>query len=124
MDTIRILLVDDDHFSREPMRDWLLNLNFFVDEAVDCEDALNKVQEQGGDYDVALIDQVLGTGRDGIETMKEMHKLSPHIQVIIFTGWGDQKSGVRALQEGAYRYLLKPVDPEGFSACTDRISIT
>lgn len=112
MDTIRILLVDDDHFSREPMRDWLLNLNFLVDEAVDCEEALNKVRQQNGNYDVALIDQVLGTGRDGIETMKELHKLSPLTQAIIFTGWGDQRSGVRALQEGAYRYLLKPVDPE------------
>lgn len=60
MDTIRILLVDDDHFSREPMRDWLLNLNFLVDEAVDCEEALNKVRQQNGNYDVALIDQVLG----------------------------------------------------------------
>lgn len=111
MDTIRILLVDDDPYFREPLKEWLENQNFTVDEAADSQEALLKVKQAAGNYDAALIDQVLDHGPDGIETMKIIHQLYPNIQVIIFTGWGDQKTGVRALQEGAYRYLLKPVDP-------------
>jgi DNA-binding response OmpR family regulator len=112
MENICVLLVDDDPHFREPMRDWLKNMGFKVSEAANCEEALQTVVELNGSCDIALIDQVLGKGPDGIETMKEIHKQFPDLQTIIFTGWGDQKSGVRALQEGAYRYLLKPVDPE------------
>lgn len=113
MESIRVLLVDDELASREPMKLWLEAKGFQVDEASNPEEALRQVGQLQGNYVAALVDQVLGLGPDGIETMKMIHNACPNLPVIIFTGWSvQQEAGIRALREGAIRYLLKPVNPE------------
>jgi len=63
------------------------------------------------DVDVVLTD-ISMPGCDGLEVMRAAHKLDPDLPVLFMTGMPTVETAVQALEFGAYRYLLKPVDPE------------
>jgi EAL domain-containing protein (putative c-di-GMP-specific phosphodiesterase class I)/CheY-like chemotaxis protein len=63
------------------------------------------------DVDVVLTD-ISMPGCDGLEVMRAAHKLDPDLPVLFMTGMPTVETAVQALELGAYRYLLKPVDPE------------
>jgi GAF domain-containing protein/ActR/RegA family two-component response regulator len=105
---IRVLLVDDEESFRKPMMERLTKRNFQVEEAASGPEALAKAQGCGGNYHVAIIDQIMGPP-NGIETMRQLHQLYPAIEVIILTGWGDMEPGEKAMEMGAYRYMSKPI---------------
>lgn len=48
------------------------------------------------------------TGMDGIETLKEIKKISPLTEVILLTGHATVESGIKGIELGAYDYLMKP----------------
>jgi EAL domain-containing protein (putative c-di-GMP-specific phosphodiesterase class I)/CheY-like chemotaxis protein len=63
------------------------------------------------DVDVVVTDITM-PGADGLEVMRAAHKLDPDLPVLLMTGMPTVETAVQALERGAYRYLLKPVDPE------------
>jgi GAF domain-containing protein/FixJ family two-component response regulator len=109
----RILLVDNQVDAREWLAEWLRRSDHFeVDTAANSSQCLDKVRAAEGNYDVIVMDLFLDNGHDGIETMKEVKQLFPGIETIIITGFGGAQEGVRAMNEGAYRYVLKPFQKE------------
>ncbi len=107
---VRVLLLDDEESLRVPLKRFLeKNFGYHVDAIASGGEALQKVEEVQGHYDVALIDEVLLDKRDGIQVMEEIKARYPDIECIVFTGWGTE-SRQRALQAGAFRYLEKPFD--------------
>ena len=122
MHTIKLLLVDDEKSFIEPMKKWLIRKNYEVDAVMNGLDAVEKVRQAEGNYTVVFIDQTMLEGPDGIETMKCIHQDYPDQYAIIFTGWGDKESGVRAMKEGAYRYLSKPFDHDEIDILIESIA--
>jgi len=59
--------------------------------------------------DLVLSDLVL-PDIDGLEVLARLRKLDAAIPVIIMTAYGSVESGVRAMHEGAYDYVTKPLD--------------
>ena len=59
--------------------------------------------------DVVLSDLVL-PDIDGLEVLSRLRKLDASVPVIIMTAYGSVESGVRAMHEGAYDYVTKPLD--------------
>lgn len=59
--------------------------------------------------DVVLTDLAL-PDIDGIQVLRRLKKLDPSIPVLIMTAYGSVESGVRAMHEGAYDYVTKPLD--------------
>ena len=113
---VRLLVVDDEESLRIPLKRYLeRNFGYQVDAVGSSTAALEQARTRHGRYDVALIDEVLVEGLDGIETMQELQALYPDLEVIIFTGWGAQ-SKQRALRAGAFRYLEKPVNYDELAA--------
>jgi len=107
---LRVLLVDDENSLREPLTTYLTtNFGFDVHSAENGEEALQLLDIQQGQFDVALIDDLLLTPPTGIELMRQIKARYPEIESIIFTGWGTERRQ-RALKEGAFRYLEKPFD--------------
>jgi DNA-binding NtrC family response regulator len=49
-------------------------------------------------------------GMDGIETLQEIKKHYPLVEVIMLTGHGTTKTAVEGMKLGAFDYLLKPAD--------------
>ena len=113
---LRILLIDDEEDVREPLAKYLRReLGYQVDTAGDAKTALELLDGADGNYDVALIDDLLAPapGQDpepmGVTLTKEFKIRYPRVEIIVFTGRG-MKSALETLRAGAYRYLTKPLN--------------
>jgi DNA-binding NtrC family response regulator len=73
------------------------------------EDALAILQEKT--VDVVVLDVVM-PGMSGLEILSRIKKVFPHIQVVLLTGHGTTKDGIEGMRQGAFDYLMKPVDIE------------
>lgn len=49
---------------------------------------------------------------DGLETLKRLREVTPHIQVMMMSGHGSIDTAVRAIKLGAYDYIEKPLSLE------------
>jgi len=57
---------------------------------------------------------------EGLATLQELLKLSPHIKVIVVTGHGDQENALRSVALGAYDFYQKPVDTDTLQLLVER----
>jgi len=103
----KILVVDDDRNILKVIRMRLVSGGYYVTPVTGAEEALKLAEKEP--FDLALIDLKLN-GQDGIQLMKDIHHINPHIPVIILTAHGTIKSAVHAMKKGAYSYLTKPFD--------------
>src|SRR5262245_38996787 len=117
-ESLRVLLVEDEKSVREPLAQFLCDWHSYrVDPAAYVEQALRFVQAAEQPYHVAVIDDLLAPGagkapiRSGIELMRQIKKLSPRTEIIIFTGQGMERAP-DALRAGAFLYLPKTLNPD------------
>jgi len=104
-----VLVVDDERNTRIVLKKLLAGKGYEVDVAEDGEEALRwlKVHQ----CDVMLIDYKM-PGLNGVEVCRKVRELYPDITPIIVTAHGTIDTAVRAMREGAYDYLTKPVNPD------------
>lgn len=110
---MHILIVDDDEALAHMLSERLQRLesSFTIVTADTAENARRAVQETETAFDALLLDQRLdGSDVDGVTLMQELRRSSPRSDAIIFTGYDDSETGLRAFDAGAYRYLTKPFD--------------
>jgi two-component system, sensor histidine kinase len=112
----RVLLVDDNHDSREMYRAVLRAHGHDVCEAPDGERALALFQQRGADrpLDVAFIDIGLPGGMDGYELARRIRSLpmGREVRLVALTGYGFPEDRQQSKQAGFARHLVKPVEPE------------
>jgi len=58
-------------------------------------------------------------GMDGIETLGEIKRKYPMIEVIMLTGHATVSSAIEGMKRGAFDYLMKPTDIENFTEKID-----
>lgn len=102
----KVLLVDDEVDFTASLGKILRRRGFEVETASDGLIALERITHQA--FDVIVLD-VKMPGMDGIETLREIKKKKPTVEVIMLTGHGSVESGIQGLQLGAYNYIMKPV---------------
>jgi signal transduction histidine kinase/CheY-like chemotaxis protein len=109
----RVLLVDDNHDSREMYRAVLRAHGHEVCEAADAERAL-AVLAKGDPLDVAFIDIGLPGGMDGYELARRIrnHPLGHEVRLVALTGYGFPEDRLQSRMAGFARHLVKPVEPE------------
>jgi DNA-binding NtrC family response regulator len=104
---LRVLVVDDDQGLRFSLRETLAQAGGFeIDEAFDGLNAVEKVRAQG--YDLVLLDVDMPR-LNGLEALKLIKEHNPSTVVLIMTAYASIDDAVRAVKEGAYNYLSKPV---------------
>jgi signal transduction histidine kinase/CheY-like chemotaxis protein len=112
----RVLLVDDNHDSREMYRAVLLAHGHNVCEAPDGEHALALLQKmtEADTLDVAFIDIGLPGGMDGYELARRIrkHPLGANVRLVALTGYGFPEDRLLSKQAGFVKHLVKPVEPE------------
>ncbi len=108
----RILIVDDEFSVRDSLTHWFEADGYQVGAAGNANEALRKLDS--APWDVALVD-VKMPGMDGIALQKRFQEVAPQLLVIMITAYGSVESAVRALKQGAYDYITKPVDPDDLS---------
>jgi DNA-binding NtrC family response regulator len=106
-DSINVLLVDDEEDFVEMLSLRLEAVGEQVLPAYSGKDCLEVLETK--DVDVVILD-VKMPGMDGIETLKEIKKRFPLVQVILMTGHGTVETASEGKQLGAFDYLLKPAD--------------
>ena len=103
-----ILLVDDEVPFVDTMIKRLSKRNMDVLPAYGGEESLQKLAEHKR-VEVVVLD-VKMPGMDGIETLKEIKKQFPLVEVIMLTGHATVESAIEGMKLGAFDYLMKPSD--------------
>ncbi len=104
---LRVLVVDDDQGLRFSVRETLAQAGGFeIDEAFDGLNAVEKIR--ASHYDLVLLDVDMPR-LNGLEALKLIKEHDPSTVVLIMTAFASIDDAVRAVKEGAYNYLSKPV---------------
>lgn len=102
----RVLVVDDEPCITELLSRWLEETGGYrCDVAHGAEEALELLPSRQHDL---LISDVMMPGMSGLELLELAKSRRPDLAVLMATGVDDRRTAVRALQLGAYGYLLKP----------------
>jgi DNA-binding NtrC family response regulator len=103
--TARILIVDDDRSIRRTLEKFLIGEGY---EVATAQDAPGAIAAADGP-DLMLLDLGLpgGSGFDVLTAITD-HPNKP--TVVVVTARDDMQSTVKAIQLGAYEYLVKPID--------------
>jgi DNA-binding NtrC family response regulator len=105
-----VMLVDDEVPFVDTMTKRLNKRNLDIVAAHSGHEALEKLRADGT-VDVVILD-VKMPGMDGIETLREIKKAYPLVEVIMLTGHATVETGIEGMKLGAFDYLMKPCDIE------------
>lgn len=103
----KVLIVDDEKDFVEIFSLRLQETGERVFTAYSGQECLDVLEKEA--IDVVVLD-IKMPGMDGIETMREIKKRHPIVEVILLTGHGAIETAVSGMKLGAYDYLLKPAD--------------
>ena len=102
-----ILIVDDEPDIREILRYNLEKAGFNITEAVNGDDALDKVSK---DLDLAILD-IMMPGRDGYEVCRKIREQGNTVPIVFLTAMDREFDEVRGLEVGGEDYVRKPFSP-------------
>jgi two-component system response regulator HydG len=105
---IVILVVDDERDHADGIAEALEIVCAKAIAVYKGSDALEIVRSQR--VDVVVTDLKMEDDIDGLTLLKEISKYSRHTQVILITAYGTIDTCKEAIRQGAYDYLVKPID--------------
>ena len=109
MDTLKILVVDDESRMRKLVKDFLTKKNFQVLEAGDGEEAMDVFYKE---KDIALIIlDVMMPKMDGWQVCREI-RVNSKVPIIMLTARGDERDELQGFQLGVDEYISKPFSPK------------
>jgi len=103
-----IMLVDDEVLFVETMAKRLEKRNIEILLAFSGEECLEKLK-MNENLEVIVLDIVM-PGMNGLETLKEIKKVFPLIEVIMLTGNATIETAIEGMKLGAFDFLIKPCD--------------
>ncbi len=107
MDKMQMMLVDDEERFLSTTKKLLARKGYDVLTAASGLEALEILASQT--VHVVILD-VKMPGMDGMETLHEIKRRFPLVEVIMLTGHATVESAVEGLKSGATDYLVKPTD--------------
>lgn len=109
MDTVRILVIDDEKVIREGVERALVKSGYEIAKAEDGNRGLELLKENK--FDIVLTDLMM-PGLDGFAVLDWIQENQPHIQVIVITGFATVTKAVSAMKQGAFDFVGKPFTPD------------
>jgi len=113
-----ILVIDDESSQRQILAGYLKRKGYTVLEAGSGKDGINIALNN-------LIDIILTDFKmpdiTGLEVLKEVRKFNPETSIVLITAFGTIEDAVKAMKEGAYDYLTKPIDLDELEMLIKRI---
>src|SRR5262249_36257143 len=114
---IRVLIIDDEELHAKAVAESLQRVGYECVVATSGSAGARKMSEE--DFDVILTDLRMDD-MDGLAILRKAKEETPEGQVVVITGYGDVKSAVEAIKQGAANYLTKPVDMAELRAIVDK----
>jgi DNA-binding NtrC family response regulator len=103
----RILVVDDDASVCSVLALHLRDAEHQVDTAGSAAEAIERMSES---YDVMVVDMKMEGDESGLEVLQSAKSNDRLCQVIVLTAYGTLSNAVKAMNMGAFAYVLKEVD--------------
>ncbi len=107
MDEMSVLLVDDEKDFLEVLTKRLRKRKLRLVVANSGEEVLLRIRETP--IDVVVLDMRM-PGMDGLQTLREIKKISSLVEVIMLTGHANVEAAVEGMEAGAFDYMIKPVE--------------
>jgi DNA-binding NtrC family response regulator len=107
MEEISVLLVDDEREFLDVLTKRLRKRKLKLAVANSGAEAIRTVQQTP--IDVVVLDMKM-PHMDGLQTLREIKKISPAVEVVMLTGHANVEAAVAGMELGAFDYLMKPVD--------------
>lgn len=113
MSVKKVLVVDDEFIERDGLRYLIESKGFPVDvlEAPNGREALDVLRSQPIDI---LVSDIRMPFMDGLELMQHARTLDPKLTILLYTAYSEFEYARKAIELGAFGYLLKPIDPDNF----------
>src|SRR3990172_445503 len=105
----RVLLIGDEEGLVLTLVERLMLRGIEVEGVTSGADAIGRVQLVK--FDVVVLDMKM-PGIGGLEVMRRIRKEQPGIKFLLKAGRGSPEGGEEGMQEGAFAYLLKPINIE------------
>lgn len=105
----KILVIDDDQSIRKTLAGYLKKLNYEVLSAENGNEGIELIKNEHLDLVITDIKMPIA---DGFAVLKKVKNVDEHIPVIMMTAYDDMQSTVKAMQQGAYDYIEKPLEIE------------
>ena len=116
-DPLRVLIIDDEKAHAEAVAESLTRVGYDCVIATSGKAGADKIEKE--DFDVILTDLRM-QDLDGLALLRKAKQDLPEAEVVLITGYGDVKTAVEAIKEGASNYLTKPVDMGELRAIVDK----
>ncbi len=117
----KLLIVDDEEIEREGMAEFIPWSQYdieLVGTAWNGAEDLEKIQAE--QPDIVLTDIKMPV-MDGISLIRKTKALSPEIEFVVLSGYGEYEYTSQAMGEGVRHYLLKPCDEEKIAQILDKV---
>lgn len=105
-----VLVIDDEESILQSLKFMLGNSGYTVLTAASATEGLKTIKELEHELSVIVTDLFLPGGFDGFDIINAVKDLETHIPIIMITAFGNVETAVKAMQNGAYTFLTKPVD--------------
>lgn len=112
-----ILVVEDDQLQRSLITENLRQEGYEVFEAAGSQEALEIISQKP--VEIAVVDYKLGQ-ESGLELIKEFKRRNPLITPVMVTAFASIETAVEAIRQGAYDYVVKPIDFKKFLLVLER----
>ena len=107
MEKIKILLVDDEPDVTRILSKRLGRRGYECQAAANGQEAVDAMAQFA--FGVIIMDVKMPV-MDGMSALQIIHARWPKTQIILLSGHADMQLAVQAMSEGAFGYLMKPVD--------------
>ncbi len=102
-----VLIIDNDPSHAQTVAEAIERIGFTCRTALSGTEGAQRISER--EYDVIITDLMMND-IDGLGILARAKREQPDAEVILITGYGSVPSAVAAMQQGAFNYLLKPLD--------------
>ncbi|QQS37243.1 MAG: sigma-54-dependent Fis family transcriptional regulator [Ignavibacteriales bacterium] len=108
----KLMIVDDEQIVRQSLKHWFEEDGYLVETASDGESAFEKFER--GKFDLLFVDMKM-PGMSGLDLLIKVKAVDPDVVVILITAFASVPSAIKALKNGAFDYITKPIDPDELS---------
>ena len=117
MDSLTILVLDDELFVREELEEFLSLHNYRVLTAGLPSEAIKTLEENH--VDMAIFD-IKMPEMDGLSLLEIVKKRFPQVEVMMISGHGEMESVITAMRNGAIDYFKKPINMQNVLLAIER----
>ena len=114
---VKILVVDDEEIMLKLACDALRSQGHKVIGASGAFEALDRLKQEKFDF---ILTDIKMPEMNGLELIDAAHRINPSMGAIFMTGYASLDTAQKAIQEGAYDYILKPFDLQEIRSAVSR----